>query len=99
MIARDRLCLTSDRRRVVSQAHPDARYLLAAQGQEIEKEFEPLVRDYYGQKESVPETQTEPPAPATVMTSIDQIEARETRIVTNLRRRGRPRKNPEGESA
>lgn len=100
MTARERLYLTSDRRRVVEHGHRDAAFLLAAPGAEITSSYVPLVEAFYAaqaqeekQAEPLPDTgQAE--ADAAPELSADITEDYEKRIPTNVRRRGRPRKHP-----
>jgi hypothetical protein len=98
--ARERLYLTSDRRRVVEHGNRDAAFLLVAPGAEIMTNYVPLVEAFYaaqaakkqGKPEPLPDnTHAEvstPPPPL----SADETEGYEKRIPTIIRRRGRPPK-------
>ena len=96
MIAKERLYLTADKRRVVSTG-PDAALLFATPGQQIPEQFEPLVQAYMADK-AKPKPKPEP-QPDKAMDTLttgppddDVIENRETRVPKVLRKRGRPPK-------
>ena len=99
IIAKERLYLTSDKRRVVSTG-PDAAFLLAAQGLPIPDEYAPLVQAYLAEKakpkpppEPDPVKEKEPPPTTTGPPEDAPFEDRETRIPKSLRKRGRTRKD------
>lgn len=97
MIAKERLYLTLDGKRVVA-AGPQASKLLASAGSNIQEHYIPLVQAYYAEKTKPKPrdlTQEDKEAPTTEATGPpgDPIENRETRIPKVLRKRGRPPKN------
>ena len=91
MIATERLCLTSDRRRVVQHGHPESAFLLAAQGSTIPDIYLPLVQAFYDAKRKKPEpVQTKDPEPTPATQTADVVENYQTHVPKAIRRRGRP---------
>ena len=100
MISTERLYLTLDGRRVVDHGNRDAAFLLVSVGAEIPKGYTALVEAFYAAKVARARAESRPAplpdiaenVPAAPPLSADDIEGYETRIPTNIRRRGRPRK-------
>jgi len=97
MKAKERLYLTGDKQRVTNKPDDSAAFLLAGSGCEIPQRYEALVTDFYSKGKPKAEPDEALDTLTTGPPEEDVIENRETRIPKVLRKRGRPRLDPETE--